>query len=200
MNKLEARQIENHRQVIFAIPFCILGLINPCKRMNVSRYIEKAKSSDFYLKLLNLGLNRMVPFNKPHGFKVLEIGGHHLKTKVPYMRKNFNHIRGIHACALATLSEFTTGFLLLIKLDPKKYRLIMQKLVMEYHYQAKLDAFAYFSLSDEWLDAEVYNPLKSAEKITIDCIIKIHDTDGNHLSTGTVTWQIKNWEKVKTKV
>lgn len=168
--------------------------------MNIFRYIEKAKSSDFYLKLLNLGLNRMVPFNKPHGFKVLEIGDHDLKTKVPYKRKNFNHIRGIHACALATLSEFTTGFLLLIKLNPKKYRLIMQKIVMEYHYQAKMDAFAYFSLPDEWLDTQVFVPLSSEDKVTVDCIIKIHDTEGNHLSTGTVTWQIKNWEKVKTKV
>jgi hypothetical protein len=29
MNMLDAGLIENHRQAIFAIPFCILGLINP---------------------------------------------------------------------------------------------------------------------------------------------------------------------------
>lgn len=168
--------------------------------MQINRLIEKAKTSGFYLKLLNLGLNRMVPFNKPHGFKVLEVGDEHIKTKVPYRKANFNHIKGIHACALATLSEFTTGFLLLIKLDPKRYRLIMQKLVMEYHYQAKMDAMAAFSISKEWMDAEIFFPLKSEEKVTVDCIVKIHDRDGNHLSTGTVTWQIKNWEKVKTKV
>jgi hypothetical protein len=142
----------------------------------------------------------MVPFNKPHGFRVVEIGDNYLKTFVPYKKINFNHIKGIHACALATLSEFTTGFLLLIKLDPKKYRLIMQKLTMDYHYQAKMDAFAYFSLSDEWLEKSIFKPLKSEEKVIIDCEIKIHDSEGNHLSTGTVSWQIKTWDKVRTKV
>jgi len=168
--------------------------------MNISRIVDKARESGFYLKILNFGLNKMVPFNKPHGFKVIEIGDHHLKTMVPYRKINFNHIKGIHACALATLSEFTTGFLLLIKLDPKKYRLIMQKLVMEYHYQAKMDAFATFSISDEWLEKSIFKPLDSEAKVIIDCVIKIHDSEGNHLSTGTVTWQIKKWEKVKTKV
>lgn len=142
----------------------------------------------------------MVPFNKPHGFKILEIGDDHLKTFVPYKRSNFNHIKGIHACALATLSEFTTGFLLLVKLDPKKYRLIMQKLEMEYHYQAKMNAFAYFSISENWLNAEVYHPLKTTDRVTIDSVVKIFDSDNNHLSTGNVTWQIKDWDKVKTKV
>ena len=168
--------------------------------MDFTKVIEKAKKSSFSLKLLNFGLNRMVPFNKPHGFKILEVGDDYLKTFVPYRRSNFNHIKGIHACALATLSEFTTGFLLLVKLDPKKYRLIMQKLEMEYHYQAKMNAFAYFSLSDNWLNSEIYYPLKTSEKVTIDCIVKIFDSENNHLSTGTVTWQIKDWGKVKTKV
>ncbi|MCK5368211.1 MAG: DUF4442 domain-containing protein, partial [Cyclobacteriaceae bacterium] len=104
--------------------------------MDITKIVKKAQGSSIYLKILNIGLNRMVPFNKPHGFKVVEIGDYHLKTMVPYKKSNFNHIKGIHACALATLSEFTTGFLLLTSLDPKKYRLIMQNLSMDYHYQA----------------------------------------------------------------
>jgi hypothetical protein len=76
----------------------------------------------------------------------------------------------------------------------------MQKLTMEYHYQAKMDAFAYFSISDEWLGDSIFSPLQIDDKIAIDCIIKIFDAENNHLSTGTVTWQIKKWEKVTTKV
>ena len=168
--------------------------------MNITKIVEKAKKSGLYLKVLNIGLNRMVPFNKPHGFKIIEIGDHHLKTMVPYKKANFNHIRGIHACALATLSEFTTGFLLLTRLDPKKYRLIMQRLSMDYHYQAKMDAYGSFDISEEWLNEQIYKPLESTDKVTIECEVKIHDKEGNHLSTGSVSWQIKSWEKVKTKV
>ena len=168
--------------------------------MNLNRLVTKAKSSGFYLWILNIGLNRMVPFNKPHGFKVQEIGDFHLTTKAPYNRRNFNHIKGIHACALATLAEFTTGLLLLIKLDPKKYRLIMQKLTMEYHYQARMDAEAIFSISDEWLRLNVLEPLTTEEKVTVNCEVKIHDIQNNHLATGIITWQIKKWDKVRTKV
>lgn len=168
--------------------------------MDASKIIEKAKTSSIYLKVLNWSLNRMVPFNKPHGFKILTIGDDHLKTLIPYKKKNLNHIRGLHACALATISEFTTGFLLVSKLDPKKFRLIMQRLEMDYHYQGKMDATAEFSTTTSWLNENIYHPLESQEAVIVSCEIKIHDVQGNHLTTGKVYWQIKNWSNVKTKV
>ena len=161
--------------------------------------LEKAKDSNFYKRILNWSLNRMIPFNKPHGFKVLEIKEYGLKTLLPYKKSNFNHIRGLHACALATVSEFTTGFLLVSKLDAKKFRLIMQRLEMSYHYQGKMDAIAEFSVSEDWMNTNVYIPLKTNDAVVINCQIKIHDVQGNHLTTGNVFWQIKDWTKVKTK-
>jgi acyl-coenzyme A thioesterase PaaI-like protein len=164
-----------------------------------TKILEKAKHSSFYLMVLNWSMNRMVPFNKPHGFRILEIADYRLKTLMPYRRSNFNHIRGLHACGLATISEFTTGFLLLSSLDMKKYRIIMQRLEMNYHYQGKMDATAEFVISKEWLDEKVINPLKTQEAVVVPCEVKIHDIKGNHLTTGTVYWQFKDWAKVKTK-
>jgi len=123
-----------------------------------------------------------------------------LKTLLPYKKKNFNHIRGLHACALATLSEFTTGFLLVSRLDPKKFRLIMQRLEMDYHYQGKMDATAEFSVSEDWFRENIYDPLKISDAVVVPCIVRIHDEKGNQLTTGKVFWQIKDWSKVKTKV
>lgn len=164
-----------------------------------TKILEKAKHSAFYLMVLNWSMNRMVPFNKPHGFRILEIADYRLKTIMPYRRSNFNHIRGLHACGLATISEFTTGFLLLSSLDMKKYRIIMQRLEMNYHYQGKMDATAEFVISKEWLNEKVINPLKTQEAVVVPCEVKIHDIKGNHLTTGTVYWQFKDWAKVKTK-
>jgi acyl-coenzyme A thioesterase PaaI-like protein len=141
----------------------------------------------------------MIPFNKPHGFKVLEISDTAIKTLIPYRRKNFNHIRGLHACAMATLSEFTTGFSLVTKLDSTKYRLIMQRLEMNYHYQGKMDATATFSITEEWMNKNIYEPLSTRDAVLVTCEVKIHDVHGNHLSTGLVHWQVKDWQKVKTK-
>jgi len=170
------------------------------KMLEPALIIEKAKKSSFYRGLLNFSLDRMIPFNKPHGFSVMEIDDYSVKTKIPYRRKNWNHIRGLHACALATLSEFTTGFLLVTKLDSKKYRLIMQKLEMNYHYQGKMDSFASFSIPENWLTDQIYKPLSEMDAVVVVCEIKIHDRNGNHLTTGYVHWQIKSWSKVKTKV
>jgi acyl-coenzyme A thioesterase PaaI-like protein len=167
---------------------------------DVNTVLLKARTSAFYKWLLNWSLDRMIPFNKPHGIRVIESGDYHIKTLLPYKKRNFNHIRGLHACALATLSEFTTGFLLVSKLDGKKYRLIMQRLEMDYHYQGKLDATASFSATEEWLREKVYEPLKNQEAIVLICEVKIHDAKGNHLTTGNVYWQIKDWQKVRTKV
>lgn len=164
-----------------------------------TKILEKAKHSSFYLMVLNWSMNRMVPFNKPHGFRILEIADYRLKTLMPYRRSNFNHIRGLHACGLATISEFTTGFLLLSSLDMKKYRIIMQRLEMNYHYQGKMDATAEFAISKEWLDEKVINPLKTQEAVVVPCEVKIHDIKGNHLTTGMVYWQFKDWANVKTK-
>jgi acyl-coenzyme A thioesterase PaaI-like protein len=161
--------------------------------------VEKAKKSAFYLWVLNVALDRMIPFNKPHGFRVKEITDFSIKTLLPYRRKNFNHIRGIHACAMATVSEFTTGFLLISKLDAKKYRLIMQRLEMDYHFQGKMDAYATFSISAEWLEEKIYSPLKTNDAVLVPCEVKIHDEKGNHLTTGTIFWQVKDWAKVKTR-
>jgi len=168
--------------------------------MNTAKIVEKAKHSSFYLWLLNKGINSMIPFNKPHGFKILSISNDELHTYVPYKKRNFNHIKGIHACALATLSEFTTGFLMVSRLDPEKYRIIMQRLEMDYHYQAKMDAIGHFTLTDEWMQENIYTPLETNESTVVVCEVKINDVDGNHLTTGKVYWQVKAWSKVKTKV
>jgi len=166
---------------------------------DAAKILEKAKHSSFYLMVLNWSLSRMIPFNKAHGFKVVEIGDFRLKTLMPYRKSNFNHIRGLHACGLATISEFTTGFLLLSSLDMKKYRIIMQRMEMNYHYQGKMDATAEFVISKEWLEEKVVKPLQTQETVVVPCEVKIHDAKGNHLTTGIIFWQFKEWSKVKTK-
>jgi len=160
---------------------------------------EKAKTSKRHLKLLNFGLARMIPFNKPHGFKIVELTDWSVTVWIPYKRVNFNHIKGIHACALATASEYSTGLVLLNRLDPKKYRIIMQKMEMQYHYQAKKDTNVIFKINEAWLKEKVLQPLETQESIIINCEVSSFDTDENHLTTGNIFWQIKPWDKVRTK-
>ncbi len=167
--------------------------------LDPARLIEKAKTSKRHLRLLNFGLARMIPFNEPHGFKITEITDEGVTTILPYKKANFNHIKGLHACALATLSEFTTGLVLLNHLDAKKYRIIMQKMEMEYHYQGKMEVQSTFNITNDWIDKNIVQPLLTNPSVLVPCEIKTHDLENNHISTGKVFWQVKAWSKVKTK-
>jgi len=164
------------------------------------RIFIKAKFSHFYLWLLNRLLSRMIPFNMGHGYTITQFDDEEVKCTLPLKRNNLNHIRGLHACALATLAEFTTGFRLLTKLDVKKYRIIMEKIEMEYFYQGKTNAYATYRVDDQWVEEKVLNPLQNKDAVIVDCEIEIHDAWQNHLCTGRVSWQVKEWEKVGLKV
>ncbi len=164
------------------------------------RLIGKAKQSTLWLYVLNLLMARLIPFNRPHKFSILEISEELIRTTAPYRRSNHNHIKGIHACAIATIAEFSAGFLLLTKLDPARYRLIMAKLDADYSYQAKEDIIAEALLSTERLQQEVIAPLEEMESTTIIMTTVVRDTSGNEVAVVRTTWQVKCWEKVRTKV
>ncbi len=168
--------------------------------MDLNKFIEKAKRSKFQLKIFNIGLSRLIPFNRPHGFQVIEIADDKIKTRLPYKTKNLNHIKGLHACALATLCEFTTGLFLISKVGFTSYRIILKNLTVDYQYQGKTDAFASFTLSDEWVNKNIYQILEKEDSVLIDCPVEIWDAKDALLCTAIVQWQLKEWSKVKTKV
>ena len=167
--------------------------------MQLKKLLERARHSEFYRWILNVGLRRMVPFNRPHHFEVVDLGEDHVKILIPYRRSNLNHIKGLHACALATISEYATGLILLSKLGFDQYRIIMQRLEMDYHYQGKTNAFAEFSMTNDSIERTIKTPLETQESVVIKCEVKVNDAQGRHLTTGNVHWQIKKWANVKTK-
>jgi acyl-coenzyme A thioesterase PaaI-like protein len=162
--------------------------------------IPRARRSTFWLFVLNKILARTIPFNKPHKFRILSIAENSIETFAPYRRSNHNHIRGVHACAIATVAEFSAGFLLLTKLDPTQYRLIMAKLDADYFYQAKKDIIAQAELSEQDFHEKIVVPLSHEDSTTIVMTTFIRDISGNNVAQVKTTWQVKNWDTVRTKV
>lgn len=167
---------------------------------NLTSLLKKASHSSNYLKLLNYGLARKIPFNKPHGFRILEVGDEHITMFLPFKKTNKNHLGGVHAMALGTLSEYTTGLALLRQLDAKRYRLIMKSIRMEYYYQGKTAITASFRFSAEDAKLKIMAPLENNDSTIVMCDISCYDAGNNHISTGYIEWQIKDWKKVRTKV
>ncbi|MFT4662809.1 MAG: acyl-coenzyme A thioesterase PaaI-like protein [Patiriisocius sp.] len=162
--------------------------------------LEAARKSSWGMKKLNFIMHRMIPFNRPHRIELMETELTRVSAKIPYIKKNFNHIKGTHACGLATVGEYCAGLLLLSNLSPDKYRIIMRSLKAEYHYQAKMDAIATYELSESDLTKHIVDPLKKESAIYHTCNVEVLDTDKNKIANIITEWQIKSWDKVKLKV
>ena len=163
----------------------------------LKQQFDKARNSSFRLWLLNVGLLRIVPFNKPHDIKIVTINEESLTVKARNIRSNQNHIKGIHACLLATLCEYVSGLSLLTVLDPKEYRIILKNIHMTYHYQAKTDVYATFGLSAAFLKDEILKPLEQEPALFKEFTVDVYDESKNHICTGLINWQIKSWKNVK---
>ncbi len=164
----------------------------------LNQLIAKAKYSKFYLWVLNFVLLKTVPFNKPHGLKVTHIGDDELTITAYPKRANLNHIKGIHACLLATLCEYVSGLSLLTNFSPKDYRIILKTINMTYHYQAKTAVHVTFKITKQQIEEDILKPLQTAEAIFREFPVEVYDTQNNHICTGIINWQIKAWKNVKT--
>lgn len=166
--------------------------------MDAAALFEKARKSNFQLKKLNFLLHRMIPFNHPHRLKVVKLETDDTRIHIPFIRKNKNHLNGLHACVLATGAEYCSGLVLLQHLGVKKYRLIMKSMDVQYFYQAKMDAFARFGMTKETLESTVIRALEAEGVASLSCNIEVHDKEENHICTVTTHWQIKEWKKVRS--
>ena len=166
--------------------------------MDLKILFEKAMKSKSGLAKLNFILLRGIPFNKPHKLKIVDLNPGKARVFVPYIRRNKNHINGIHACCLATACEYSTGLVLLSTLDASKFRLIMKKIDVDYHYQAKMNAYAEYTLSEQELQESIISEAEKNGVVDYTCEVKLLDVEQNHICTGRIEWQIKNWNKVKT--
>ncbi len=150
------------------------------------------------LTLISQILAQVIPFNSPHGFRFLEISDQKIKIRLPFIRKNKNHLGGIHACAIATLGEYCAGILLLKNLGTKEYRYILSDLKIKYHYQGRMDLIGEAIIEEEKIQL-LRTSLESQDKTTQEVLTEIRDVKNNHVATVFSTWQLKKWDKVHTK-
>lgn len=164
--------------------------------LDLNTLLEKSRKSRLFLIIVNLVLDRVIPFNGRHAFRIEEVGASSLKISIPFLRKNKNHINGIHACALATLCEYISGLSLARVFPRENYRLLLKSIQMEYHYQGKSKANASFGIENHDL-IEMRGALEHQEFIVKSYEVPVYDAAQHLLCTGKITWQIKPWSKVK---
>lgn len=158
---------------------------------------HKAKQSAFYLWLLNRVLWRVIPFNRSHKVTIESLSNTQVSILLPYTKSNQNHLKGMHACALATLCEYACGIGLMTRLDPSRYRIILKDIKLTYHAQAKSAVRALFDIDPTRLEEDIIIPLQQSGLTTQTYTVKAFDSHQKLICTGEVTWQLKRWDKVK---
>lgn len=166
--------------------------------MNLSSLLRKAEHSSSWNSVLNLVLARVVPFNRSHKFRVSLVSPKKVTVVAPYRKSNFNHLGGLHACALATVAEISTGALLSYHLDPKEFRIIMKTMAIQYHHQGRMAASATCEVEESWVQQNILDALSGEEAVLVTLESKVFDTNENHLCSGQFEWQVKRWKSVKT--
>lgn len=158
---------------------------------------HKAKQSAFYLWLLNRVLWRVIPFNRSHKVTITSLSDTQVSILLPYKKSNQNHLKGMHACALATLCEYACGIGLMTRLDPSVYRIILKDIRLTYHAQAKSAVSAIFAIDNLKLEEDIIIPLQETGLTTQTYTVQAFDARKKLICTGEVTWQLKRWDKVK---
>jgi len=151
------------------------------------------------LMTLNKVLRLGIPFNAPHDFKIVHLDQKKSQVQIPMKRANYNHIGGIHACAMATAGEYAAGLSLISSFGISKYRLIMSDLSAKYVYQGKEELIAECDKSQ--IDIPMIKDQLNREGRYLQTLVtKIYTkAEKKEVATITMTWQLKNWDHVKTK-
>jgi acyl-coenzyme A thioesterase PaaI-like protein len=159
----------------------------------------KAKSSSFYLWILNHLLWRFIPFNHHHRVTIQSVADNNISVRLPYRKSNQNHLKGMHACALATLCEYACGIGLMTRLDPTLFRIILKEIRVDYLTQARSTVYATFELDEHELEQDIIIPLNEKGSVVKQFSIEAYDSTGKKVCVGEITWQLKRWDRVVKK-
>lgn len=162
---------------------------------NLESILQKAYKSKFWLGILNIVLSYVIPFNRPHKFKIKELTQNSITVHIPYIRKNLNHLKGIHACALATASEYACGFLLISRMSSSKYRLIMRSMHVDYTKQGKTDLKILFKMEENKIE-ELKNKLSNSSQCLEILEVEVRDINDSLISIARLEWQLKEWKNI----
>ena len=123
----------------------------------------------------------MVPHAARMGFKVEKLTPTSIAVTMPDKRANRNHLRSLHAMAIAHLGEFTTGLLLLYAVSPMGYRTILTGYEIEYLHKARGTITG---------KAKLKLPKGTLDKKTVKVEAELVDSSGVVVARTKATWRV----------
>lgn len=161
--------------------------------------VKKLPSGFLGQWLFNRALWRMIPFNRSLRVKVECFEPQKVICRLPFKNSNCNHLKGLHACALATVAEYAAGLLLVQSFHPRKYRIIMAELNVSYKVQGKSDVLATCEITSEDIEHLKIKMCSDGQaRITLESVI-VEEKTRKKLVVCQTLWQVKPWQHLKNK-
>ena len=135
-------------------------------------------------------MQEVVPFNRPHRLKILQLSGGSCTVELPKRRRNLNHLGTMHACAMATAAEYASGLCLLSAFGMEDVRLIMSHMEVSYTRRAQTSCTAQAVCSAE--DTEALRRLLQKEgRAPLTLTSVVCDAEGQEVARAEIQWHLK---------
>ena len=133
-----------------------------------------------------------LPFNRPHRISIAGVDAEKVSVALPDRKSNRNHLGGMHACAIATALEFSSGASILIEVGMRDYRIIMSRIEVDYlaKPQGHCVATSYRN-TPEVLGLSGVLEKEGVARVQLGAAL--YDARGEHCAHALVHWPLKAW-------
>ncbi|BEV71142.1 MULTISPECIES: DUF4442 domain-containing protein [unclassified Paludibacterium] len=154
------------------------------KQNSMSRMVAKADRLPRGLRnvVLSRLFGRVVPFLGTAGLRFEEVGPQRLVVSIRNRRKVQNHIRGVHAAAMALLAETASGFVMGMNVPDDKL-MLLKSMKVDYLQRSQGDMRAVATLQPAQIAA-----LQQEEKGNTVVEVVVTDESGNAPIQCEMTW------------
>lgn len=149
--------------------------------LNIVSNINKLPGN-FKSKALSIFFAKVIPFSGTASVQVVELTSEKSLLKLQNKKKVQNHIKGVHAAAMALLAESATGFLCAMNCPDDKL-LLIKTMKLDYVRRAKGDLTAVAEFSEEQR-----TQITNQDKGDISVKITITDEDNNEPVICEMIW------------
>ena len=143
-------------------------------------------------------LQEVIPFNRPHRLTVHVLGEFEAEVRLPFLRRNKNHLGTMHACAMATAAEYASGLCVLRVIGMEGYRLVMSEMNVQYTRRAEGACTAKACIDLEEREA-LMRGLEAEGKHGIVLVSKVVDYSGTLVAEARVHWHVKRLDASKLR-
>jgi len=150
----------------------------------MSRIADKANNLPEGVRsfVLSKMFGRIVPFLSTAGLRFEQVGQERLVVSIRNQRKVQNHIKGVHAAAMALLAETATGFVVGMNVPDDKL-MLLKSMKVDYLKRAQGNMRATATLSHEQIAA-----FHQTDKGDVTVAVSVTDESGQEPIQCEMTW------------